>query len=89
MPDGNEGEDGKDIHDGFESTREIPLVTFAGGTGAAHGDVDVANDPAVEAAVPTPPEGEGGDIVAHAPDYVFWRVDAVNQRPETEEAPGK
>lgn len=49
-------------------------------------DVDVPNDPTIEAAVPSPPEREGGVIIAHAADDVFGGVDAVEEGPEAEEA---
>ena len=50
-------------------------------------DVDVADDPAVEGAVPGTPEGEGGVVVGHAADHVLGRVDGVEEGPEAEETP--
>lgn len=57
------------------------------GAGAAHGDVDVADVPEIEAAVPAAPEGDGGGVVGETAEHVFGRVDTVDEGPETEEAP--
>ena len=54
-----------------------------------HGDVDVADKPAIEAAVPAAPEGEDGVVVRHAADYVFRWIDAIDQGPPAKEAPGE
>ena len=54
---------------------------------AANRDVEVAYDPAIEGAVPGTPECEGGVVIRHAAGHVLWGVDAVDQSPETEEAP--
>jgi hypothetical protein len=51
------------------------------------GDVDVADYPSVEGAVPSSPEGEGGVVVRHAADHVFGGVYAVDEGPQTEETP--
>ena len=39
--------------------------------------------------MPAAPEGEGGIVVRHAADHVFGRVDAVDEGPPAEEAPGE
>ena len=39
--------------------------------------------------MPCAPEGEGGVIVRHATDHVLRGIDAVRERPETEETPGE
>jgi len=39
--------------------------------------------------VPAAPERERGVVVADAADHVLWRVDAVEERPQAEEAPGE
>jgi len=81
MPQRHEGEDGGVVDGGAES----------GGpgarTGASERDVDVADEPAVEAAVPGAPEARGAGRVGDAPDHVLGRVDAVDGRPQAEEAP--
>lgn len=56
-------------------------------TRASKWDINVPHDPAIKATVPSTPEGGGGVVVAHAPQHVFWWVDAVEEGPETEEAP--
>lgn len=83
MPDGDEAEDGEDVEDGAEA------ADSAAAGAAAEGDVEIADGPAVEGAVPAAPEGEGGVVVGHAPDHVLGRVDAVGEGPEAEEAPGE
>ena len=50
-------------------------------------DVDVANEPAVEASVPRPPESLQVVVVAHAAVHVLHRFDAVQQGPKPEEPP--
>jgi len=77
MPQGHEREDCEQIHDSPDLAAGV----------AAHGNVDIAHDPAVEAAVPAAPESERAVAVGDAADHVFWRVDAVDQGPEAEEAP--
>lgn len=82
MPDGDEGEDQDVGADG------------AGGGGPAgrearpaQGDVDVAQRPAVEAAVPAAPERQRAVVVGDAAHHVLGRVDAVGEGPEPEEPP--
>lgn len=55
---------------------------------SAHGDKEVAQAPLVEAAVPAAPEVRNAVVIAHAADHVLWWIDAVEEGPETEEAPG-
>ena len=50
-------------------------------------DVKVPQTPLIEAAMPAAPELHDAVVVAHAAHHVFRRVDAVQQRPEAEEAP--
>lgn len=38
--------------------------------------------------MPAAPESEGGVVVRHAADHILGGVDAVEERPEAEEAPG-
>ena len=102
MPDGYEGKDCEGIADGAKHVPVSPRHTIGaapsfhrsvrgGGWRAAatHWDVNVANEPAVKAAVPAAPEGEGGVIVRHAANDVLRRVDAVNEGPPAEETPGE
>ena len=76
VPDGDEGEDGQGIGDGAGcgpvfAGDAVCGVSFCGArracgggpAAAAHGNVDVADEPAVEAAVPAAPEGEDGVVV--------------------------
>ena len=56
---------------------------------AAHRDVDIPHDPQVVAAVPRAPKAHGRVVVEHGADHVLGRVDAVQQRPQPEHAPGK
>lgn len=96
MPEGDEGEDDEEVEDalgfGFEAAAcgavRVAVVFVGAAATAAEGDVEVADDPAVEGAVPGAPESEGGVVVGYAAGHVLGRVDAVYQRPETEEAPG-
>lgn len=55
--------------------------------GAPERNVEVADQPFVEAAVPGAPEGDGGGVVGDAADHVLRRVDAVHERPEAEQPP--
>lgn len=91
MPEGHEGEDGEDVENATGSGEEAGRGGWVGCLGwalaAAEWNVEVPYDPAVERAVPASPEGEGGVIVGHAADHVLGRVDAVDECPETEEAP--
>lgn len=79
VPQCDEGEDGGEVCHGAD---------FAAAA-AAERDVDVARHPAVEAAVPAAPEGQRGIVVADAAHHVLRRVDAVEEGPEAEEAPGE
>jgi len=97
VPEGDKGEDNEEVEDtlgfGFESAAggavRVAVVGVVGAAAtAAERYVEVADDPAVEGTVPGAPEGEGGVVVGYAAGHVFGRVDAVYQRPETEEAPG-
>ena len=93
MPDCDEGEDGEGVGDGGDGRCDFGWEEVVGGpaaaAAAAHGDVDVADEPAVEGAVPAAPEGEGGVVVGHTSDNVFGGVDVVGEGPEAEEAPGE
>ena len=60
-----------------------------GGAAATERDVDVADYPSVEGAVPSSPECKGGVVIGHASDHVLRGVDAVDESPETEETPGE
>lgn len=71
-----------------EYNEEVSYSADLGLTAPAEGDVEVSNNPAVERAVPRAPEGECAVVVAHAPEHVFWGIDAVEKTPETEETPG-
>lgn len=74
MPERHKSEYCEDVYDPADfGPRGFRLA--AGG--APERDVDVAHDPAVEAAMPAAPEGLRRIVVAHAADHVFWRVDAV------------
>lgn len=84
MPDGHKSEYGEDIE---YSADFCPRGCCEAAGGAPERDVDVAHDPAVEAAMPAAPEGLRRIVVAHAADHVFWWVDAVEQSPEAEESP--
>ena len=64
MPECDEGEDDRHVHDGP--------------TCAAEGNVYVAHDPAVETAVPGTPEGERRVVVAHAAQHVLWWVHMIH-----------
>ena len=77
MPERHESEDGKKVGHGFDLASRV----------TAHGDVNVPHDPAVETAVPAAPEGEGAVAVGDAAHHVLWRIDAVDECPEAEEAP--
>ena len=81
MPDGDEREDSKVICDASDFAPE------AWEGAAAERDVKVAQTPLVEGAVPATPELHDGVVVAHAADHVLWRIDAVEQSPQAEEAP--
>ena len=81
VPQGDEREDGKHVEDAAELARAAART-------AAQGDVDVAHDPSVVAAVPGAPERQRRVIVAHAAHDVLGGIDAVDERPEPEEAPG-
>lgn len=83
MPQRDKGEDDQVGDDG--------AGRVAGGAeaGPAQRDVDVAQQPAVVAAVPAAPEGQGAVVVADAAQHVLRGVDAVGQAPEAEEAPGQ
>lgn len=84
MPEGDKGEDDEHVrHRPCRGPR--PRRAAA----AAKRNVHVAHGPAVEAAVPATPECEGGVVVRHAANHVFRGVDAVEERPEAEEAPGE
>ena len=87
MPQRHEREDGKHVQDRSRSSPSALRRRRAPAAAAAEGDVYVANDPAVEATVPTAPEGEGGVVVGHAADHVLRGIDAVDEGPEAEEAP--
>jgi hypothetical protein len=89
VPDRDKGEDGQGVGDTADPG-PCALIRSAAAAAAAATDrhVDVPDDPAVEAAVPAPPEREGRVVVAHAPDHVLRGVDAVEQGPEPEEAEG-
>lgn len=95
MPEGDEGEDDEEVEDAlrlkFEAAAggavRIAAVFVGAATAAAERDVEVADDPTVERAVPGAPEGKGGVVVGYAAGHVLGRVDAVYQRPEAEEAP--
>lgn len=80
MPQGDEGEDREHVADTADLGDTAARAT-------AERDVDVADDPAVKAAVPAAPEGECGVVVRHAADDVLGRIDTVDQGPEAEEAP--
>ena len=86
VPEGDKGEDDEHVAD---RSRCGPGSGFWPAAAAAEGHVDVAHGPAVEAAMPAAPEGEDRVVVRRAADHVFGRVDAVEQRPEAEEAPGE
>ena len=96
MPESDEGKDNEEVEDTlgfrFEAAAGGAVSVAVGAVGAtattAEGDVEIADDPAVEGAVPGAPEGEGGVVVGYAAGHVFRRVDTVYQRAETEEAPG-
>lgn len=103
VPQRDEGEDDEGVDEGTEFGQPFisasasasasaffyaSLQASASGAATTHGNVDVADDPAVEGAVPAAPEGDDGVIVAHAADDVFGRVDAVEEGPEAEEAEG-
>lgn len=82
MPQRDEREDGQVIEDG---SRDAEAAADAR---PPHRNVQVADHPFVEAAVPAAPEGDGGRVVGDAADHVLRRVDAVQQGPAAEEAPG-
>lgn len=67
MPDSDEGEDGEVTADSAKFTLRT----------AAEGNVQVAETPFVEGAVPAAPELHDAVVVGHAADHVFGRVDAV------------
>jgi len=78
MPEGDESKDDEEVCNDARLALAVATQRY----------VNVAQDPAVEAAVPGAPEGQGRVVVAHAADHVLGRVDAVEQAPEAEEAPG-
>lgn len=84
VPQRDKGEDEEKGRDGADGA-----APAAGKVGAAEGHVDVADEPAVVGAVPCLPERLCGEVVGDAADHVLGRVDAVEQGPETEEAPGE
>lgn len=81
-----EGDKGEDQHISEHGARGVAEVREAR---AAERHIDVAQGPAVEGAVPGAPEGEGAPVVADAADGVLGGVDAVDEGPEPEEAPGQ
>lgn len=83
MPKRHEGKDHRHVQQGAGD------AGFGPGPGpAGQGHVNVSHNPSVEGAVPATPEGQGRIVVAHTPHHIFWRVHAVHQTPEPEEAPG-
>lgn len=86
VPERNKGEDHKEIKQaaGF---CEHGVVGGAAPATASHRHVQVPHHPPVERAVPRAPEGERGVVVRRAADHVLGRIDAVDERPESEEAP--
>lgn len=82
MPDSHEHKHSQVSDDGVSRAGERPKV------GPAERDIDIAECPSVKGAVPGAPEGQGAVVVAHAPQHVLGRVDAVHQGPEAEETPG-
>lgn len=90
MPEGDEGEDDEEVEDlaGCGGERGCGLRGVSTSSATTERDVDVADDPAVEGAVPGAPEGEAGVVVGDAADHVLWGIDAVDEGPEAEEAPG-
>lgn len=63
------------------------LALPAGRRTPAQRDEQVPQRPLVEAPMPAAPEVRDAVVVRHAADHVLGGVDAVEQRPEAEEAP--
>lgn len=86
VPQRDEREHGQHVEDAAPARL---LGAAAAALGAPERDVDVADDPAVVGAVPAAPEGQRAVVVRHAADHVLGWVDAVQQAPQAEEAPGE
>ena len=67
VPEGDEREDGEDVPQPVGASSER--------------DIDVADAPTVERAVPVAPEAGEGEVVAHAAPHILRELDAVQQRP--------
>lgn len=74
VPYSHEGEDEKEVQ---HRSCLAPVAARARPATAAEGNVYVANDPPVEASMPTPPEGQGGVVVGHAADHVLRWIHTV------------
>ena len=81
MPQRNKREHKSIVHDGTE--RGHPRAR----AGTTKGDVDVADEPTIIASVPGTPEGDAARRVGYASQHILGRVNAINQSPQTEEAP--
>ena len=82
MPECNESEDSK--HVGNPPDLACPATSSS-----SQRNVDITNDPPVEAPMPGSPERQCGVIVGHTSDDVLGWVNAVDQGPEAEETPWK
>ncbi|KAJ8112196.1 hypothetical protein OPT61_g5387 [Boeremia exigua] len=82
VPYGDEREDSKIISD------RPRLPPGPGDCTATQRNVQIPQRPLIKRAVPAAPKLHHRVVIAHAAHHVLGRVDAVQQRPEAEEAPG-
>ena len=87
MPQGDKGKHREEVDDmagfGFYAAAATTATTTT-----TERDIQVPNNPAVERAMPGSPERQSGVVVGDAAGHVLWRVDTIDQGPETEETPG-